>query len=62
MTPAYMARRIAEKGFTQKQMAEMLNSKQSTINRILQGEGCNYDLGKRIEVLYFSLYATKETV
>jgi predicted transcriptional regulator len=60
MTPTFMARKIVEKGFTQKEMADALDSRQSTIHRILKGENCNYDLGKRIEVLYFSLYANKK--
>jgi len=60
MTPTYMVRKIAEQGLTQKQIAELTQSKQATISRISLGEGCNYDLGKRIEQLYFSLYAKKK--
>lgn len=62
MTPTYMARAIICKGFTQKQLAEMVESRQPTINRILQGDGCNYMLGKRIEKLYFELHTNKKEV
>ncbi len=51
-----MLNSLIESGWSQSALARELNTSQPTIHRLLEkGQGCSYDLGKKIENLYLGL-------
>ena len=52
--PVVMVGFLISKGFSEAKIAKIVNASQPTINRIKNGSRTNYDLGKRIELLYLS--------
>lgn len=51
-TPTFMARRLMDQGITQKQIADVVGTRQQNISKLCQGGDCNYMVGKQLEKLY----------
>lgn len=54
MRPVDMVGFLISKGFSEVKIAKAVGTSQPTIHRIKCGSGTTYEIGKRIENLYFS--------
>lgn len=58
-TPQQMVRYLIEQGLTQKEIADAVGTSQPRISALAKGDGCNYFLGKKLEMLYMELVKSK---